>query len=322
MALGLLAAAFFSLSFVLNRSMSLSGGHWVWSASLRYATTILLLGGWLGLRRGRTWLLELARVFLTRPGFWLLAGSVGFGVFYGGICLAADHAPGWLVATTWQTTLLASPFVLRAFGLRVPLRGVLFMVLIFVGIVLANLHSWKSGLSVEEVLRGVLPVLVAAFAYPFGNQLLNAARNGTSARVTHVRSPVLEDAASCVLLMSLGSAPFWLVLVAVVSPPAPAASQVVQTLAVALSSGVIATTLFLRARNLARDAYSIAAVDATQAAEVVFALVGEVLMLGAPLPGVEVLVGLLLVTGGILGFTLGNSLPEEAEPGADTAREA
>ena len=33
---GLLAAFFFSSTFVLNRAMSLGGGHWVWSAALRY----------------------------------------------------------------------------------------------------------------------------------------------------------------------------------------------------------------------------------------------------------------------------------------------
>jgi hypothetical protein len=33
---GLLAALFFSSTFILNRAMSLEGGHWVWSAALRY----------------------------------------------------------------------------------------------------------------------------------------------------------------------------------------------------------------------------------------------------------------------------------------------
>jgi len=34
--IGVLAALFFSSTFVLNRAMSLDGGHWVWSAGLRY----------------------------------------------------------------------------------------------------------------------------------------------------------------------------------------------------------------------------------------------------------------------------------------------
>ena len=37
--LGLLASFFFAFTFLLNRSMHLSGGSWVWSASLRYLFT-------------------------------------------------------------------------------------------------------------------------------------------------------------------------------------------------------------------------------------------------------------------------------------------
>ena len=40
---GLLAALFFSSTFVLNRAMSLGGGNWVWSAVLRYAYALLLI---------------------------------------------------------------------------------------------------------------------------------------------------------------------------------------------------------------------------------------------------------------------------------------
>jgi hypothetical protein len=35
LAIGVLAALFFSSTFLLNRAMSLAGGHWVWSAGLR-----------------------------------------------------------------------------------------------------------------------------------------------------------------------------------------------------------------------------------------------------------------------------------------------
>jgi len=45
--LGLLAALFFSSTFILNRAMSLEGGDWVWSAVLRYAYMLLFLCLWL-----------------------------------------------------------------------------------------------------------------------------------------------------------------------------------------------------------------------------------------------------------------------------------
>ena len=33
--LGILSSFFFAFTFILNRSMNLSGGYWIWSASLR-----------------------------------------------------------------------------------------------------------------------------------------------------------------------------------------------------------------------------------------------------------------------------------------------
>ena len=73
--LGLLATALFSVTFVLNRAMSLGGGHWVWSASLRYFDTALLLGGWLLVRRGQRYFIDVLRLFWRRLGFWLLPAA-------------------------------------------------------------------------------------------------------------------------------------------------------------------------------------------------------------------------------------------------------
>ncbi len=213
-ALGLLAAALFSCTFVLNRSVSLAGGPWVWNAALRYIDMAVLLLGWIGLRHGGGRLLAVLRLFWRRMGFWLVAGGIGFGLFYGCMCFAADHAPGWIVAATWQCTILATPIVLWAFGSRVPRRGVLFAVVIVAGIGVLNMHAFAGGAGAR--VAAIVPVLVAAFAYPFGNQLLNRARHG-------VRDPdnVLRDPAACVLLMTLGALPVLLAAVLVVGPPPP-----------------------------------------------------------------------------------------------------
>ena len=61
--IGLLSGLFFSSTFILNRLMSLEGGHWVWSASLRYAYMILFLLGWTTLSRGPAVSLQLLRYF-------------------------------------------------------------------------------------------------------------------------------------------------------------------------------------------------------------------------------------------------------------------
>ncbi|POF62657.1 multidrug resistance efflux transporter family protein [Novacetimonas maltaceti] len=296
--IGLLAAALFSITFVLNRAMSLGGGHWVWSASLRYFDMALLLAAWLLVRRGPHYLGAVLRLFRDRPGFWLLAGGVGFGVFYACCCFAADHAPGWIVAATWQLTILATPFVLRAFGIRVPLRGLVFLGLIFLGVLTLNLQRAASGVGMAQILAGVVPVMVAAVAYPVGNQLLNRAKHaGDEASV------LLADPVAGVLLLTLGALPVFIGLVLFVRPPPPDAAQVGATALIALVAGCLATTLFLYARNLSNDPLRIAAVDATQAAEVAFALLGEMFVLGAAPPDLPAWLGLVAVMGGLIGFT-------------------
>ena len=52
------------------------------------------------------------RLYLKHWKFWIIAGSIGFGGFYALLCFSADHAPGWVVATTWQLTIIATLVVL------------------------------------------------------------------------------------------------------------------------------------------------------------------------------------------------------------------
>ncbi len=302
--LGLLASAFFSATFILNRAMSLTGGHWVWSAALRYFYMLILLSFWIGFRRGSDHLKKVFLLYWKHPAFWTLAGGVGFGIFYAGLCFAADHAPGWIVAATWQSTILATPVVLFFFKRRVPVRGVLFAAAVFMGIVFVNAGHFREGLSLREVLMGVVPVLIAAFAYPTGNQMLNTVCHDGLRRVPSSMLSVLNDAPSCVLIMTLGSIPFWLVLIAVSAPPEPAPIQWLHTALVAVSSGVVATSIFYKARNATRQAMAIAAVDATQSGEVVFSLLGEVFFLAGAWPDLLGTAGLILIVGGLTGYCL------------------
>ena len=300
---GLLAALFFSSTFVLNRAMSLDGGHWVWSASLRYLwMTLFLVAGPIVIGRRRL-LLDTLRLFQRHWLFWLAAGTVGFGIFYAGITFAASYAPGWVVATTWQTTVIASPIVLLLYGKRVPLRGVFFTLLIFAGVVVVNLAQVQH-VTWHTVLLGGLPVLISAVAYPAGLQLLWEARAGGHTRIPHIIDPALDDSFARVLLLTLGSLPFWLVLITFNQPPAPSTGQWLSTAWVALLSGVVATSLFVYARHHARNAYELAAVDATQAGEVIFALLGEVFWLGGTLPGPTAAVGVALTLLGLVLYLL------------------
>jgi hypothetical protein len=94
----------------------------------------------------------------------------------------------------------------------------------------------------------------------------------------------------------------WMVLVVFSSPPSPSSGQLLSTAMVALLSGVIATTLFLYARHLCQQPYEIAAVDATQSMEVVFSLIGEIIFLGAALPGPLGMTGVALTIIGLVAY--------------------
>jgi len=296
---GVLSAFFFSSTFVLNRAMSLQGGNWVWTASLRYAYMLLILSGWLVLGgKGRV-LKAVVAAYFRNWVFWTIAGSVGFGAFYSLLSFSASFAPGWVVATAWQSTILATPVVLLMFGKKVPARGVLFTALIFLGIVLVTVEQATSA-SLRDVLLGIVPVIVAAFAYPIGNQLLWEARHGKTSWIPRIDDPVLDDSLGRVLIMVLGSIPFWLVLVFALQPPAPSTGQLINTAIVAVLSGVIATTLFFHARHEARTPFELSAVDATQSTEVIFSLLGEIAFLhGAP-PGPAGSIGIALSVIGLV----------------------
>lgn len=300
--LGMLSALFFSSTFVLNRAMSLGGGHWLWSASLRFGYMLLFLTACILFKKGAKRLLEIWGVFLQYPLFWVTAGSIGFGLFYSLICFSASYAPGWIIATTWQVTILATPIVLIAFGRKVPIKGVLLIALIFSGILLVN-FEYAASATALEVIFGVIPVLIAAFAYPVGNQMVWEAAQGRSGLIPHIKHDVMEDSFARVLLLTMGSIPFWLLLVVSVSPPPPSSGQLINTALVALFSGVIATTIFLHARHKCVHPYEIAAVDATQSMEVVFSLIGEIIFLQGAFPGLVGAAGILLTIIGLAAYT-------------------
>src|SRR5579875_3176900 len=76
--LGISSSFFFAFTFVLNRIMSISGGSWVWSSSLRYLFMLPFLILLLSVRRK---LRPLFAELISHPWQWMLWSIVGFGVF-------------------------------------------------------------------------------------------------------------------------------------------------------------------------------------------------------------------------------------------------
>jgi hypothetical protein len=104
--------------------------------------------------------------------------------------------------------------------------------------------------------------------------------------------------------MTMGSIPFWVLLLIIVAPPLPLKGQLINTGIVAVSSGIIATSIFYKARNASKSPYIISAVDATQSGEVIFSLAGEILLLNGVLPNLTGGIGIIIILVGIVGYSL------------------
>jgi drug/metabolite transporter (DMT)-like permease len=236
--------------------------------------------------------------------FWTMTGSIGMGIFYSTICFSAAYAPSWVIAATWQSTILITPLVLLGFGRKVPMRGLAFALLVFVGVLLINAEH-ASETSLTMALLGAIPALISAAAYPVGNQLVWEARKGERFKtlIPHVEHPELDNSFCKILVLTLGSIPFWIILLLVVAPPPPTESQYFNTAVIALFSGIIAYSLFLLARHRACNSFEITAVDATQAFEAVFTLIGEILLIGAAIPSATSFVGIGLIIVGVMCYS-------------------
>lgn len=289
---GILGALFFAFTFIFNRSMNLSGGSWMWSASLRYLFSLPMLAVMVWRKD------ELAGVLSAikkAPLTWLVWSTVGFGLFYGPLSLASIYGESWFVAATWQITILAGLLLTPLFGQRVPGKQLLMTLVILLGIILIQIPYFGSGLG-SGVVRASLLILLAAFAYPLGNRKM----------MVHCKQDQLSTTQR-VFGMTLMSTPFWLLLsvFAGVDAGLPSSGQILQSLIVAVFSGVVATLLFFEATNLVKHNHKqLAVVEATQAGEALFTLLGGCLFLRDSLPSLLGFLGIAIVTIGIIGNSL------------------
>ena len=284
---GIASSLFFAVTFVLNRSMHLSGGDYLWSASLRYFFMLPFLMLLVALRRG---LGPVHRSIRNAPLPWLLWSTVGFGLFYLPLSLASNYGASFLVAGTWEITILAGALMTPLWGKKVPIPTLLCSCIILLGVALLQVEQAVS-VSLKDCLLCIIPLLIAAFAYPLGNRNMMILCGDTL------------NTAQRAYGMTLCSMPFWLLVggVALWRSGPPNGDQAVQALIVAICSGVIATLLFFKATDLVKDhAPQLAAIEATQAGEVVFTLLGGLLFLNEPMPSLLSCVGLILIFVGIV----------------------
>ncbi|MFC5740986.1 multidrug resistance efflux transporter family protein [Dyella tabacisoli] len=294
--LALCAALFFTLTYVLNRSLVAGGGHWAWAVILRYLFTLPMLALVLPWQGG---LGQLPKELRQYPRTWWLWSSVGFVLFGVPLTWAASSGPSWLVAGSFQTTVLAgpllAPLIYRDERRRLAWRSLAIGVLIVGGVFAMQLGHAQGRLGLGDWLA-IAAVVLSAFAYPLGNRML----------LLHLEHGETQlNAVQRVFGMTLCSWPLWLLFAVIawftVGPPGP--REMLLAGGVALSSGTIATVLFFRATDMVRrEPGALAAVEAMQAAELLFATMLGALFLHEAWPHGYAALGALAIIVGIAAF--------------------
>ena len=296
--LGVLASFFFSVTFVLNQSMASSGGDWLWTASLRFLFMMPFFLIIVIVKRNS----QLRFVFHTIKEnwkSWFLWSQVAFGLFYIPLCFASSLAPGWLIASTWQITIIAgsvlAPFLESNLSKRKQSRiskqdGFIFSV-ILLGIVIIELQHMALT-NVTPLLVAFIAVLIAAVAYPLGNRKIMIVSHHTANLNTDER----------ILAMLICSLPTWLICSSIgfFRSGMPETAQVASSLLVAFFSGVIATYLFFLSTQMVHtNIRKLATIEALQSLEVVFSVVLGMIVLHDTFPKLLTMVGLGLVVLGV-----------------------
>ncbi|GAB3311789.1 multidrug resistance efflux transporter family protein [Luteimonas notoginsengisoli] len=297
-AIALASALFFTLTYVLNRASANDGGHWAWTAALRYLITLPLLLPLMPWQGGTA---PVWRAIRAHPWAWLRCGAIGFVAFYLLLAYAAGSGPSWLVAGSFQFTVIAgmlcAPLIYRDARRRVPRAALGIGAMIFAGVLLLQFGHADGALDRSGWIA-LACVLGAAVMYPLGNRLL----------LLHLeRSGEHLNATQRVFGMTLASQPLWILVAAFAWHEAgiPSAAQAWLAAGVALSAGVIATILFFQATGMVRDnPAALGAAEAMQAAELLFATVLGVAFLHEAWPRGVAVWGAVLVVLGIVAFAL------------------
>ena len=203
---GIGASFFFSFTFVLNRQMNIGGGSWYWSSSLRYLFMLPIL---FFIVTAKKQLFPVIEDIKKNPIQWFIWSTVGFGFFYAPLSFASAYGASWLVAGTWQLTIIAGALMSPLFYTiidgkkiknHIPKKFLLVSLIILIGIFLM-LSEEARKISLIDSILVVVPVLFAAFSYPLGNRKMMELCNN--------RLNTLQR----VFGMTMCSIPFWIIIV-------------------------------------------------------------------------------------------------------------
>lgn len=299
--LGIAASFFFAFTFILNKQMNVSGSSWLFSSSLRYIFTLPLLFIILLIKRD---VLDVVKNIIKSPLKWVVWSTVGFGLFYAPLSFAAAYGSSWLIAGTWQITIICGALMSPLFFKTVetdkgsikvrnmlPKKALLMSLIILIGIFLMQFEQAKGDILNVKTFLGISAVIVGAISYPLGNRkMMELCGNDLN---TFQR----------VFGMTLCSMPFWIIILfsGVLSVGMPEKSQLIEAFIVAVFSGIIATILFFKATDIVKNnTRKLAVIESTQSGEVIFTLLGGVLIFHDKAPMILATLGILLVVAGMI----------------------
>ena len=276
--------------------MQNSGGHWIWTASLRFVFMLPML--FILILRKKRFGIILQSIRAT-PVEWIVWSTVGFGFFYLPLCIAASFGPSWMIASTWQTTIIAGILLTPLFQHnvnnqiirhKIPLKQLFISLIIISGVFLVQ-YTDNSINEIKNNLVVIGLILIAAFSYPLGNRKMLTIVPNTIGTLDRVFG------------MTLCSMPFWIIIMVIglFNHKYPTINQIHQTVIVALSSGVIATLLFFKATELVKHNIKfLAAIESTQAGEVVFTLILGLSIFNDKVPSFRAFIGIGVIVIGII----------------------
>lgn len=298
--IGVLSAFFFSLTFVLNQSISSVGGNWLWTASLRFLFMIPLFALAVILQRNKGFL-KIYHTVKKEWKSWIIWSNVAFALFYIPISIASTIAPAWLIASTWQLTIIGGSLIAPLIEetpeqkkrSRITKNDIICFSIILIGIAIVELQqiSFKNnGLS---LLISLGLMIVAAFSYPLGNRKIMKINKENFPLHTGER----------ILAMLVCSTPVWIVcsVIGYFQSGLPSGKQLIMSFSVAVFSGFLATYLFFYATYLAhKNIKHLATVEATQSLEVIFTIILGIIFLGDNLPNIMKILGIIFILVGML----------------------
>lgn len=299
-----IASVFLSATFIINSLIANAGGHWTWTANLR---TLLLIPILMLVLLFNKQLKPLLKAVRNYPLMFMKWGITGFGVLYTSVSVAALFTPGWMVAATFQINILAgillAPVIYSDHRKRIPGRALALSVLIVVGVFVMQFEKLDQLSSWQNVMISFGLVLIGAIVWPLGNRKLMVDLEHKNIKLNSMQR---------VLGMSLGCIPLLVILATIgyQTVGLPTWDQFQASLYSAFFSGFIGGVCFYQATQMVnKNPVALATIEATQVFEILFTLIGEMILIQAPFPGIYGQIGIAIVMLGIF-FHYRNTLKQ------------